>query len=194
MDPCFVDVTLEFLAVAFHSILFYTRIYHENIFEMRRKYNFVVYHCFHPEVNRYIDMCLKSIAECLKSDTMQRIEFATTDEEYKPLIKFVFDFEKNFTFDDTSDAYLINCEQNLRAFCLKLSSMVHRFVNLPENKSFTIFIHTNESTVVNISTNPDLEEFPLVEVDFKQKEAETIIPIRRLTIRNHNIDTYIEFI
>lgn len=191
-DICFVDITIEFLAVAFHCILYYTSIYPKSIFENRKKYNIVVYRSIHPEVNQYIDLCLKTIGECLKCGQLNCVEFAVTDHEYKQLLKFVFQFDKNCYFDETTDAYLVQCEQNLRAFCLKLSSVSSNFKDLPEDCSFTIYIHTNESTAVCMATNPDLEEFPLVEVEEKQEETDKIIPLRRFFIRSYAIDTYVE--
>lgn len=197
MDNCFVDVTVEFLCIAFHNILYYTSIYPASIFETRKKFNLVVYRSIHPEVNQYIDLCLKHIAECLKNAQLNCVEFAVTDDKYEPLIKFMFQFDRNNEFDETIDAYLIQSEQNLRAFCLKLSSVSSYFKDLPEEACFTIYIHTNESTAVSIAANPDLEEFPLIEVEeyssknFKEASSK-IIPLRRFSIRNHFIDTYIE--
>lgn len=193
MDNCFVDITVEFLAVTFHSILYYTSTYPKSIFETKKKYNIVVHRSIHPEVNQYIDLCLKTIAECLKSGRLKRLEFAITDNSYKPVLKFVFDFDHISDYDETSDAYLIKTEQNLRAFCLQLATVSHKFINLPEDASFTIYIHTNESAAVALASDPNLEEFPLVEVDEKYEESDEILPIRRFSVRNYNIDTYIEF-
>ncbi|KAG6441934.1 mitotic spindle assembly checkpoint protein MAD2B [Manduca sexta] len=192
MDACFVDVTIEFLAVAFHSILYYTSVYPESIFETRRKYNVVVYRSIHPEVNQYIDLCLKTVAECLKAGRLTRIEFAITDANYKTIYKFIFDIEKNEHYEDTMDAYLIEIEQNLRAFCLKLPTLIERIRDLPEDCSFSIYIHTDESAAVSIACNADLEGFPMVEREEKQEECDQIIPLRRISIRSYNLDTYIE--
>lgn len=192
MDPCFVDITVEFLSVAFHNILYYVSIYPASAFETRRKYNVVVYRSLHPEVNEYINLCLKSIAECLNNNQLTRIEFAVTNGEYEPVLKFIFDVTKNEAFCDTADAYLIQTEQNLRAFCLCLSSVTSKFTNSPDDCSFTISLHTNESTAVAMASNPDFEGFPLVEVEDKCEEANKILPLRRFTVRNYNLDTYIE--
>ncbi|XP_011560134.3 mitotic spindle assembly checkpoint protein MAD2B [Plutella xylostella] len=192
MDSCFIDVTVEFLCVAFHNILYYTSVYPRSIFETRRKYSMVVYHSTHPEVNQYIDLCLKSVAECLKNGQLSRVVFAVTDESHQPVMKFTFDLNKSDHFDETVDAYLVQCEQNLRAFCLSLSSLTSKFKELPEDSSFTIHLHTNESNAVALETNPDLEDFPLVEVKEQTQEAERIIPIRQFSIKNYNFDTYIE--
>lgn len=193
MDNCFIDITQEFLCIAFHSILYYTSIYPKSIFETRRKYSIVVYRSIHPDINQYIDLCLKSISECLKSGQLSRIEFTITDNSYEPLAKFVFDFDKNFQYDETADAYLIQAEQNLRAFCLKLTSLSKRFTSLPEDCSFSVYIHTNESTAVAMANIPDLEDFPLIEVESKSKKADKILPLRSFTVRSYNIATYVEF-
>ncbi|CAK1602571.1 unnamed protein product [Parnassius mnemosyne] len=192
MDNCFIDVTVEFLAVAFHNILYYVSVYPATIFEMRKKYSIVVYRSKHPEVNQYIDLCLKSVAECLKNGTLKRVEFAVTNEDYTPLVKFVFDFDKNAVYDENADAYLVQAEQNLRAFSLNLSTISNKLQNLPENKSFTVFLHTNESTAVSIASNPDLEDFPLVEIEDKVDELEKILPLRRFILRGYSIDAYVE--
>ncbi|CAH2102006.1 unnamed protein product [Euphydryas editha] len=193
MDNCFVDITVEFLAVAFHSILYYTSTYPKSIFESKKKYSIVVYRSMHPEVNQYIDLCLKSIAECLKSERLKRLEFAITDNNYIPVLKFIFDFDHISDFDEISDAYLIKTEQNLRAFCLQLSAFSHKFNNLPEDTSFTIYIHTNESAAVALASDPNLEEFPMLEVDENFEESDKILPIRRFSVRSCNIDAYVEF-
>lgn len=191
MDNCFIDVVLEFLCVAFHNILYYSSIYPTSIFEMRRKYSIVVYRSIHPEVNQYIDLCLKSARECLKTEQLSRIEFAFTDKSFKPISKFNFDLDKSFEFDETADAYLVQCEQNMRAFCLKLSPLSNKMKVLPEDCSFSIYLHTNESTAVAMANNPELERFPLIEVD-KHVEADKIIPLRRFSLRSYNIDAYFE--
>ncbi|XP_053618123.1 mitotic spindle assembly checkpoint protein MAD2B [Plodia interpunctella] len=192
MDPCFSEIMVEFLAVAFHNILYYASVYPRNIFETRKKYSIVIYHCVHPEIKQYIELCLKSASECLKAGKLHRILFSITNNDYKPLLKFVFDLSKNEEFNDTTDAYLVQAEQNLRAFCLKLSTMSDKFEGLPEDVSFAIHLHTTESTAVSLATNPDFEEFPLVEVDEMAKETDMIIPIRRFSIRKFKLDTYIE--
>lgn len=192
MDNCFVDITIEFLAVAFHSILYYASVYPKSVFETRQKYNIVLHRSIHPEVNQYLDQGLKSIEEFLKSDQLSCVEFVLTDNKYKPLLKFVFEFEKNSYYDETIDAYLVQCEQNLRAFCLKISS-VSNFANLPEDCSFTIYFHTKESNAVAMSTNPEFEEFPLIEVSEKKEETERkIIPLSRFSIRCYNVEIYTE--
>lgn len=192
MDSCFIDITVEFLAIAFHNILYYSSVYPPNVFDTRRKYSVVVYRCRHPEVNQYIDLCLKSIEECLKSGTLRQLEFAVTDGEYIPLAKFVFDFDKNSVNDENSDAYLVQVEQNLRAFCLKLNTLSGEFIKNNENKSFTIFLHTNESMAVSMGINADLQEFPFVEIEDRIEDCEKILPLRRFELRDYSIDTYVE--
>ncbi|XP_013188021.2 mitotic spindle assembly checkpoint protein MAD2B [Amyelois transitella] len=192
MDSCFADIMVEFLAVAFHNILYYASVYPKNVFETRRKYNIVVYQCIHPEIKQYIDLCLKSASECLKAGQLHRIIFSVTNNKYEPLMKFVFDVSKNETFDDINDAYLVQVEQNLRAFCLQLSALSDKFRSLPEDVSFTINLHTTESTAVSMATNPDFEEFPLVEVSELTQDTDIIVPIRSFPIRRFKLDTYIE--
>ncbi|CAK1540378.1 unnamed protein product [Leptosia nina] len=192
MDNCFIDTTLEFLQIAFHNILYYASIYPISIFETRRKYSIVVYRSNHPEVNEYIDLCLKSIAECLHNGDLKRVEFAITSSDYEVLMKFVFDLDKNDTHDETRDAYLVQAEQNMRAFCLKLTTLSDKFTDLPEDRSFMIFLHTNESAAVAMAANPELESFPLVETEV-ETEFQHILPLRRFCVRNYNLDMYMEF-
>lgn len=191
MDPCFQDIVVEFLAVAFHCILYFSSVYPKTVFETRRKYNVVVYSSIHPEVNQYIDLCLKTIKECLKNGELSRVVFAITNVDYEPILKFVFDMHKNEDYNDTADAYLIQVEQNLRAFCLNLATY-DKFKELPEDTSFGIQIHTNESTAVSIAVNPEFEEFPLIELNKKSKEMESIVPLRSFAFRTYRLETYIE--
>lgn len=192
MDSCFVDIVTEFLGVAFHCILYHTSIYPKSIFETRKKYNIVVFRSRHPEVNQYIDLCLKNVSECLKLGNLKRVEFAVTDNAYKPVLRFVFDFDQLASYNDTTDAYLVATEQNLRGFCLRLAASSEKFIKIAEDGSFTIYIHTNESSAIAMASNPDLEDFPLVEVEEKVNESSNILPIRRFSVRNYNIDTYVE--
>lgn len=192
MDNCFVDITVEFLAVAFHNILYYAKVYPESIFETRKKYSVVVYHCIHPEVKQYIELCLRSASECLKNGQLHRVVFAITNNEYEPISKFVFDIHRDEYFDDVADAYLVQAEQNLRAFCLKLSSVSDKFNNMSEDCSFTINLHTNESSAVAMATNPDFEDFPVIEVEEKAKESDLVVPLRSFSVRGYKFDTYIE--
>lgn len=192
MDPCFVDVTIEFLGVAFHNILYQVGVYPKSIFEARRKYSMVVIQCVHPEVNSYIDLCLKNAAECLKTGRLNRLELAVTDEAYRPLLKFVFDFDKNSDKPQILDEYLVQCEQNLRAFFLNLLAATGKFSELPENRTFTIYLHTDMTMAVSLTTNPEFEDCPLVEVEERDVGLSKIIPLWRFPIRNFFLDAYIE--
>lgn len=192
MDNCFIDIIIEFLCIAFHNILYYSSIYPNSIFETRRKYSILVYSCIHPEVANYIEMCLKTVADCFKNGEISRIEFLLNDSEYRTLTKFIFDFNKTINFDETSDAYLVQCEQNMRAFLLSLSSVANRLKSLPEEATFSIQIHTTESTVVSLATNPDLEDFPMIEKNIKNENLESVIPLRQFSIRGYNLASYIE--
>ncbi|XP_034830997.1 mitotic spindle assembly checkpoint protein MAD2B-like [Maniola hyperantus] len=194
MDACCVDVTVEFLAVAFHNIMYYASIYPKNIFETRKKYGIVVYRCVHPDVNKYVDKCLKSIGSALKTHDLHRVEFAVTDADFRPGLKYVFDFDRMDDYDDAADAYLVRCEQNLRAFCLLLATQSRKFKGLPADCSFAIYLHTNESIAEGLASTPDLEDFPLVEAENEVQEMDSILPVRRFTIRNYSIDTYIELL
>ncbi|CAG4953703.1 unnamed protein product [Colias eurytheme] len=191
MDSCVSDIILEFLGVAFHNVLYYASVYPRSIFETRKKYSVVVYRSMHPEVNEYIDLCLKSAAECLKSGQLKRVEFVITTNEHEPLMKFVFDLDKNDFFDETCDAYLVQAEQNMRAFVLNLTTLSDKFKSLPEDRSFMILLFTNESAAVAMATNPDLEEFPMIEMN-EMVEFKRILPIRRFGLRNFSIDSYVE--
>lgn len=192
MDHCFIDITTEFLSVAFHNILYYSSIYPNVIFESRKKYNIVVYTSVHPDINKYIENCLKMINECLKKEAITRVVFQITNTQNKPLIKFVFDFEKNRDYDDTLDAYLVQCEQSMRAFCLSLGATAHNFKTLPEDASFSIQIHTNESAALSLAVDPSLEHFPMIEVEDRNVETDYVIPLRHFSIKEYNISTFIE--
>ncbi|XP_023941058.1 mitotic spindle assembly checkpoint protein MAD2B-like [Bicyclus anynana] len=192
MDACFVDITVEFLSVAFHNILYYASVYPKVIFETRKKYNIVVYRCLHPAVIMYIDKCLKSLAEAFKSNALHRVELVMTDLNHKPEFSFVFDFEFMANFDETADAYLVRIEQNLRAFCLLLGSVSKKFNALPEDSSFKIQLYTTESVEVALESIPQAEDFPLVEVEEETEELDNIMPLMRFSIRNYNVYTHIE--
>lgn len=194
MDACFVDVTVELLAVAFHNILYHTCVYPKSSFVERKKYGIVVYRCTHPSVIEYLENTCRRIREALEAHELYRVEYAITDQNQQPVgIKFVFDFERMEGIDDDSDAYLIRLEHDLRAFLLQLGTLGVRFHESPEDGSFAILLYASENFESVVATNYQLIDFPYIEDEtVGDVEDMNIKPIRRFIIKNYLLLTYIE--
>lgn len=56
------DILLEFLEVAIHSVLYSRKLYPDSIFVAKKKYGVAVFQAVHPDVAKYIQECLKAVA------------------------------------------------------------------------------------------------------------------------------------
>lgn len=191
IDPCILDITLEFLSVAFHSILYYASVYPKSIFETRKKYNIIVYRSVHPQVNEYIDTTLKKIEQCFIDDRLDCVQFAVLDANFKTIFTYVFQFGNLSDPNEPIDPYLVQCEMNLRAFCLKLSSLKCFFNDMPQSSSFSINIHTNDDAPLEVDSN--FEVFPVEEHYETRVENNKVVPIKTLRIKNHSVESVLEF-
>lgn len=61
-----------------------------------------------------------------------------------------------FYFRNLRDPYLVQLEQTLRAFCLKLTVCDSLLNPLPSGCTFQIHIHTTETTSIEIQKNTEV--------------------------------------
>lgn len=192
MDPMTVNILLEFLEVAFHNILFLTDVYPKEIFENRKKYGAPVKYSVHPQVNEYIINCLGVIKELFKSGSLQKVVLAIISETQMELQRFVFEVDDIQKSSD-EDPYLIKLEQSMRSFCLKLASMKSSLKDTPENSTFSIQMHTIESTAVNLVGNAAMEHFPMIEKEASNKsKTDSIVPIVAINLNDLFVQVYAE--
>lgn len=72
-DSTVVDIICEFFEIAVHNILYVRKLYPDSIFERKRKYGVVVYHCIYPGLNQYILDCIKAINFHLKNNQLKNV-------------------------------------------------------------------------------------------------------------------------
>lgn len=91
-----VDILLEFLEVAFNHILYFRKIYPEEIFVKRKIYGITVYVSEHPELNEYLSNVLNAVRELIKEDenSVKTINLTFYNKNKLPIEKFVFDIVK----------------------------------------------------------------------------------------------------
>jgi mitotic spindle assembly checkpoint protein MAD2B len=87
---------LEFLEVAIHSILYYRKLYPEEIFRKAQIYGISVYISQHPYLNNYIKNILICIKELIKENenNLKSINILHTNESDILIEKFIFQFNQ----------------------------------------------------------------------------------------------------
>lgn len=192
MDPMTVNILLEFLEVAFHNILFVTDIYPKEIFENRKKYGAPVKYSIHPQVNEYIINCLGVIKELLTNGSLEKVVLAIISETQVEFQRFVFEVD-NIQKSPKEDPYLIQLEQSMRSFCLKLASMKSSLKPTPRNSTFSVQMHTIESTAVNLVGNAAMEHFPMIEKETSDNcITDRIVPIVAINLNELFVQVYAE--
>ncbi|XP_077291275.1 DNA polymerase zeta subunit 2 [Arctopsyche grandis] len=190
------DIFIEFLEIAFHYLLFVYKIYPKEIFEDRKKYGASVKYSIHPQVNSYITNCLTSIKEVLIAGCLEKVAFCVLDADKIETHRCIFDaLSVNADCTRNEDHYLIRCEQNLRAFFMKLSNSDAFTKPIPDGNSFTVMVHTTESAAVNLAKKPELEHFPLIEYEPSNDCIKTeyfILPIHTVNIDLFKAEVYLE--
>ncbi|KAJ3408205.1 MAD2 mitotic arrest deficient-like 2 [Chytridiales sp. JEL 0842] len=101
------DVILEFLEVAIHSILYYRKVYPEDVFIRARKYQLIVRKSRHPLLNEYILDFLDGIKPDLLKGVLNKVHVVILDSLSNPVEKFVFqvrDAMESLTFESKKTA------------------------------------------------------------------------------------------
>lgn len=182
-------ILLEFLEVAFHSILFLRKVYPAAIFKLKKKYEIPVQVSIHPKVNEYISQCLKAAKDILRWDKVNKISLVIETADGLFLEKYVFEIHQ--PSECTSDCYFVKTEEVFRDYLLKLSLVTGRASVLPENCTFQIQITTNEQSSVRLNENVSNCHFPWIEAEDIHKLT-SIMPLKTLDTDNLRIKMYIQ--
>lgn len=187
------DVAVEFLEVAFHSILYFRNVYPKVIFCLRKKYQIPVHVSRHPEVNSYVNECLKTIKKLLEEDGVKRVALIIIGEDEEPLEKYCFDFEEPDRME--RDYYFVKTEEVFRDYLLKLSVADFERENKFEGgQSFRVEIVTKENCSVRLNDNPDQDHFPWIESESGEDMMTDfrIFPIKTLNTFDMKLNMYVE--
>ncbi|KAJ8686399.1 hypothetical protein QAD02_022193 [Eretmocerus hayati] len=158
------DILLEFLDVALHSILYYRKLYPEEIFTVKKVYGIPVHVSVHPEVNSYIENilgCTKKLVQENKSN-LEAVSIVCIDKNKVPVEKYTFGLEHLRDNILDKDPYFIKTEDALRTLCLKLSLIESYLEPLPPESTFTINITTNRAAFLSLSEQIASLDFPLI--------------------------------
>ncbi|CBJ29113.1 HORMA domain protein [Ectocarpus siliculosus] len=138
-----VDILVEFLEAATHSLLHSRRAYPQDIFERRRKYGVPVWMSRHPELNAYISEVLLRAKSLMEQGVVRRVLVCFFLEEehvdQAPVERVAFDVRVEDDGDDSVDSTsLQDVEDQLRSALLQIQkSSAH----LPTRQGCTFALH-----------------------------------------------------
>ncbi|CAN0291813.1 unnamed protein product [Ectocarpus sp. 6 AP-2014] len=138
-----VDILVEFLEAATHSLLHSRRAYPQDIFERRRKYGVPVWMSRHPELNAYISEVLLRAKSLMEQGVVRRVLVCFFLEEehvdQAPVERVAFDVRVEDDGDDSVDSTsLQEVEDQLRSALLQIQkSSAH----LPTRQGCTFALH-----------------------------------------------------
>lgn len=188
------DILLEFLEVAFNHILYFRKLYPEEIFERKKIYATAVHISQHPELNEYLRNVLTAIQQLIAIDekSIKSINLVICNNDGVPVEKYVFDLLELQTQISNEDPYFLKTEEALRTICLKLSILDAYLKPLPEDSTFSIEIQTYEAAHVALSENPKCENFPwIVDEDAKDIQNASLLPLKTIKTECLNLQMYV---
>ena len=197
------DVLIEFLEVAFHSILYLRNVYPKSIFYMRKKYQVPVFLSRQPEVNDYINESLKTAKFLIKENGMKSIFLTIVNGEEEIVESHCFDIDESKGNGRKMDFYYVRLEENFRECLLKLSVIgeekeEEKLKKSNEDKSFRILIKTKENSSIKLNENPELNHFPWIEKEEKrenfieEEKCKGIFPIKTIDTSIFKLNVYVE--
>lgn len=139
---------LEFLQVAFHTILFARQIYPREVFEKRRQYGLPVWMSRHPDLNKYINDFIHSLRPLLEQDKVESVSLVTLDSNMQPVERVVFEtrFKHNRTNDQSNQPALQNAFKDcLSKINLQASMRAPLQQHAPDSGEVHSFIATIKS-------------------------------------------------
>ncbi|KAJ8974092.1 hypothetical protein NQ317_011611 [Molorchus minor] len=174
------NILCEFFEVVVHNILYARKLYPETIFAAKKKYGIAVYQSIHPDVNDYINQSLKAVNFHAKNNHLKRL-YVCFHKSEKISEKYVFEV-LNISNHVESDPLLVEVEQSLRAFLVKLNTSQNYLEDLPDDSTFSIRLETTAYSRLEFNQEPAFEDFPWVEVNEQDKSIESpdIVPLHML--------------
>ncbi|CAG9814009.1 unnamed protein product [Phaedon cochleariae] len=84
------DILSEFFEVLVHNIIYQKKIYPDTIFTAKKKYGILVYQSIHPDVNEYINQCMKAVNFHARKKQLKRL-FLCFHSDQAIFEKYVFE-------------------------------------------------------------------------------------------------------
>ncbi|KAK3741017.1 hypothetical protein RRG08_005707 [Elysia crispata] len=190
-----VDILSEFVEVCIHCVLYSRGLYPQGVFEKRIKYNVPVQMCLHPGVCAYITNVVDSIKMLLSEGQVDKISVVILEENSTtPLERFVIELgsvKSNWT---EKDPHLFQTEQALRGFLLKLSVTDALLHPASKDVTWTVHVHTQDSTLSAVDEQLVQKDFPWVEAEEKQQQMKNsrLVPIKSYNSDWLNMQLYAE--
>lgn len=186
------DILCEFVEVVIHNILYAKKLYPETIFSSRRKYGVAVYQCIQPDVNEYINEILKAVSFHSKKNQLSKIFLCIHNRDFV-CEKYIFEILDLKTTNE-SDPFLIDLEQFMRNFILKLHNTLDYLEDLDENATFSIRLQVTAYSNLEFNQNPTYENFPWIELYEKDcsDHSADIVPLHSLQSDLIKLQLYVE--
>ncbi|XP_056642316.1 mitotic spindle assembly checkpoint protein MAD2B-like [Diorhabda sublineata] len=186
------DILCEFVEVVIHNILYAKKLYPEAIFSRRRKYGVAVYQCIQPDVNEYIKEILKAISFHSKKNQLNKIYLCIHNGDFI-CEKYIFEI-LDLKTNTESDPFLIDLEQFMRNFILKLHTTLDYLEGLDKNSTFSIRLQVTAYSNLEFNQNPSYENFPWVELYEKDcsDHSVDIVPLNSLQSDVLKLQLYVE--
>jgi mitotic spindle assembly checkpoint protein MAD2B len=193
---------LDFLTVAFHTILYERNIYPKESFIAARKYNYPVRQSRHPDVCEWINDTINHIEVELMSCSIEKISLIILSRWDDPLERFVFDLSR-FPIVKKQDWYtvfakpdpegpklpVVNIAEEFRAVMAKLAFCHRELEPLPDDCHFNVSIELRDEADPPIGhpqpwvpAVPSLQREKETE-DWPAKEGEDLVGVSTTPIR-----------
>ncbi|CAG9859575.1 unnamed protein product [Phyllotreta striolata] len=184
------NILSEFIEVLIHNILYARKVYPDTIFSRRRKYGIPVFQCIQPDVNNYINEVLKAVTFHTRRNQLKKL-FVCFHSGGALIEKYVFDIidVKNLT---DSDPFLVNCEQFMRDFILRLHNTLSYLDNLTEDSTFSIRLEVSEYSNLEFNQDPNYEDFPWLQLHENEDNPSDIVPVHSILTSIFKLQVYIE--
>lgn len=137
-----IDITLSFLEVIIHGILFYRRVYPAGLFERRRSYGMAVWMSRHPGLNDSIHRVLHSLHAALLKGAVEAVCVAILDASGRAVEQYTLDI--SLSAPDVPATYS-DLETMLAAAVTKLALLDGP--DLGEDATFTVLAKMHEVCV-----------------------------------------------
>lgn len=179
------EIFLEFFEVAIHQILYVRKLYPEEIFMSRKKYNIPVHMSSHPGLNNYITGSLSSIKNLIQQKNICQVSLLIEDGN-TPVENFVFEVNvlQNIPRKESDYSEL---EQSLRSVILRILACGAEMRKLKESCSFEILVSCEKDCETDLNMN-DQDAMKWIKVekgDFsEQLQPNKIIPVKALSSSN----------
>ncbi|XP_022252020.1 mitotic spindle assembly checkpoint protein MAD2B-like isoform X3 [Limulus polyphemus] len=187
MEVCKVaaDIYSEFMEVAINIILYWRNVYPAGAFEKGKIYNIPVHIAVHPEVQSYIENCIKIIHKLIENNEVEQVVICIFDRTLKPIEQFIFDIKIPTIHTLDENNCFLDVELALRSFCLKIATFSGIIEPDPLAFCFAVQLHTKESTGAALAFNEDVadEKSPWIEADSEHVTVKggVIVPLRAAT-------------